>query len=403
MLKSTNPATGEPIRTYEAVTDEAAAHLVDAAHEAFLGWRETGFDVRAAALRQAAELLRAEAGTLGRLMSLEMGKPLKQAAAEVEKCALGCDYYAAHGADLLRSELVETDARKSFISYRPLGVVLAVMPWNFPFWQVFRFAAPNLMAGNAGVLKHAENVTGCALAIEDVLLRAGFPAGLFRALLVETPQVERVIDHPHVAAVTLTGSTRAGRAVGAQAGARLKKAVLELGGSDPYLILDDADMDLAVKTCAAGRLQNSGQSCIAAKRFIVVSSQKEAFEQGMLAAMRGYRMGDPLDDATDLGPQARIDLRDTLHEQVEKSVAAGAKLLSGGEVPPGPGAFYPPTLLTDVTPGMPAFDEETFGPVAAVIEAQDEDDAVRLANLTPYGLGGGGLYAGFGKGRTNCE
>ena len=387
MLKSTNPATGEPIRDYEAITDEAAAHLVDAAHEAFLGWRETGFDVRAAALRRAAELLRAEVGELGRLMSLEMGKPLKQAAAEVEKCALGCDYYAAHGADLLKSELVETDARKSFISYRPLGVVLAVMPWNFPFWQVFRFAAPNLMAGNAGVLKHAENVMGCALAIEDLLLRAGFPEGLFRALLVETPQVERVIGHPHVAAVTLTGSTRAGRAVGAQAGARLKKAVLELGGSDPYLILDDADMDLAVKTCAAGRLQNSGQSCIAAKRFIVVSSRKEAFEQGMLAAMRGYRVGDPLDEATDLGPQARIDLRDTLHEQVETSVAMGAKLLLGGEVPPGPGAFYPPTLLTDVTPGMPAFDEETFGPVAAVIEAKDEDDAVRLANLTPYGLG----------------
>ncbi len=386
-LKSINPATGETIRDYEAVTDEAAAHLVDAAHEAFLGWRETGFEVRAAALRRAAALLRAEVGELGKLMSLEMGKPLKQAKAELEKCALSCDYYAQHGADLLKSELVETDARKSFISYRPLGVVLAVMPWNFPFWQVFRFAAPNLMAGNAGVLKHAENVTGCALAIEDLLLRAGFPAGLFRALLVETPQVERVIDHPHIVAVTLTGSTRAGRSVGAQAGARLKKTVLELGGSDPYLILDDADIDLAVKTCAAGRLQNSGQSCIAAKRFIVVSSQKAAFEQGMLTAMRGYRVGDPLDDATDLGPQARIDLRDTLHEQVEKSVTAGAKLLLGGEVPPGPGAFYPPTLLTNVTPGMPAFDEETFGPVAAVIEARDEDDAVRLANLTPYGLG----------------
>lgn len=386
-LKSTNPATGELIRDYEAVTDEGAGKVVDAAHEAFLGWRDTSFEVRAAALQRAADLLRAKSGELGRLMSLEMGKPLKQAAAEIEKCAWGCEYYAEHGARLLESELVETDASKSYVSYRPLGVVLAIMPWNFPFWQVFRFAAPNLMAGNAGVLKHAENVTGCALAIEDLLLRAGFPEGLFRALLVETPQVERVIDHPKIVAVTLTGSTRAGRAVGAQAGARLKKTVLELGGSDPYLILDDADIDLAVKTCAAGRLQNSGQSCIAAKRFIVVASQKEAFEQGMLAAMKGYRMGDPLDEATDLGPQARLDLRDTLHEQVEKSVAAGAKLLLGGEVPSGPGAFYPPTLLTDVTPGMPAFDEETFGPVAAVVEAKDEDDAVRLANLTSYGLG----------------
>ena len=386
-LSSVNPATGEKIRDYETVSDEDAKGIVDAAHEAFLDWRETSFETRAAALKKAAALLRDEAQDLGRLMSLEMGKPLKQAVAEIEKCALGCDYYAEHAERFLQPEVIETDARKSYVSYRPLGVVLAIMPWNFPFWQTFRFAAPNLMAGNAGLLKHAENVTGVALATEDLLLRAGFPEGLFRALLIETSQVEKVLDHPKIVAATLTGSTRAGRAVAAQAGGRLKKTVLELGGSDPYLILEDADLELAVAACATGRLQNSGQSCIAAKRFIVVASRKREFEAALKAKMEAFNMGDPLDDATDLGPQARADLRDTLHEQVQKSIAAGATLLLGGEVPDGPGAFYPPTLLTDVTPGMPAFDEETFGPVAAVVEAKDEDDAIRLANETSYGLG----------------
>ncbi len=386
-LSSVNPATGEKIRDYETISNDDAKGVVDAAHEAFLGWRETSFETRSAALKKAATLLRGEAQDLGRLMSLEMGKPIKQVAAEIEKCALGCDYYAEHAARFLQPEVIETDARKSYVSYRPLGVVLAIMPWNFPFWQTFRFAAPNLMAGNAGLLKHAENVTGVALATEDLLLRAGFPEGLFRALLIETSQVEGVLDHPKIVAATLTGSTRAGRAVAAQAGARLKKTVLELGGSDPYLILEDADLDLAVAACATGRLQNSGQSCIAAKRFIVVSARKREFEEALKARMQSFKMGDPMDEATDLGPQARFDLRATLHEQVEKSIAAGANLRLGGEVPDGPGAFYPPTLLTDVTPGMPAFDEETFGPVAAITEAKDEDDAVRLANETSYGLG----------------
>ncbi len=386
-LSSINPATGEKIRDYDTMPDAVVTKTIDAAHEAFLGWRETSFGTRAAALEKAAALLRNEAHELGRLMSLEMGKPLKQAVAEIEKCARGCDYYAENAANLLKPETIETEARKSYVSYRPLGVVLAIMPWNFPFWQTFRFAAPNLMAGNAGLLKHAENVTGVALATEDLLLRAGFPEGLFRALLLETSQVEKVLDHPKIVAATLTGSTRAGRAVAAQAGARLKKTVLELGGSDPYLILEDADLELAVAACATGRLQNSGQSCIAAKRFIVVASRKREFEAALKAKMQSFNMGDPLDEAADLGPQARVDLRDTLHEQVQKSVAAGAKLLLGGEVPDGPGAFYPPTLLTDVTPGMPAFDEETFGPVAAVTEAKDEDDAIRLANETSYGLG----------------
>jgi succinate-semialdehyde dehydrogenase / glutarate-semialdehyde dehydrogenase len=265
--------------------------------------------------------------------------------------------------------------------------VLAIMPWNFPFWQTFRFAAPNLLAGNAGVLKHAENVTGCALATEDLLLRAGFPKGLFQVLRIETSQVEGVLDHSKVAAATLTGSTRAGRAVAAQAGARLKKTVLELGGSDPYLILEDADLEGAAHACAVGRLQNSGQSCIAAKRLIVVAPRYDAFVEVLRSRLAAFRMGDPKDPTTDLGPLARPDLRDTLHEQVTQSVAAGAKLLLGGALPDGPGAFYPPTLLGDVTPGMPAFDEETFGPVAALVRAADEEDAIRLANRTPYGLG----------------
>ena len=386
-LISMNPATGEKIREYETLSDEAAGRFVEEAHEAFLEWRETSLELRAAVLKKAASLLRDEQDALSRLISEEMGKPLAQAAAEIEKCAWGCDYYAGNAEAMLAPEVVETDAQRSFVSYRPLGVVLAVMPWNFPFWQVFRFAAPNLMAGNAGLLKHAENVSGCALAIENLLHRAGFLEGLFRALIIETAQVEGVLDHPRVAAATLTGSTRAGRAVAAQAGARIKKTVLELGGSDPYIILGDADLGVAVTACTTGRLQNSGQSCIAAKRFIVVASQQAAFEQALLESMKTYRMGDPLDPESDLGPLARTDLRDTLHQQVQRSVAAGAKLLLGGEVPDGPGAFYPPTLLTGVTPGMPVFGEETFGPVAAIIHAEDEEDAIRLANSTPYGLG----------------
>ncbi len=403
-LTSVNPATGQTIREYETVSDAEAAQTIGRGHEAFLSWRETSFGERAAALGQAAVLLRDEQDVLSRLVSEEMGKPLKQAAAEVEKCAWACDYYAEHAGKMLASETVETDARKSSISYRPLGVVLAVMPWNFPLWQTFRFAAPNLMAGNAGLLKHAENVTGVALATEDLLRRAGFPEGLFQTLVIETTQVEQVIAHPDVVAVTLTGSTRAGRAVAAQAGAGLKKTVLELGGSDPYLILDDADLELAADACATGRLQNSGQSCIAAKRFIVVASRLGAFEQLLLERMKTYKMGDPLDADTDLGPLARPDLRDTLHEQVQKSIAAGARLLLGGTLPDGPGAFYPPTLLTGVTEGMPVFDEETFGPVAAVVRADDEDHAIHLANATPYGLGAAVFTHDLARGeRIACE
>lgn len=332
-------------------------------------------------------MLRERREEFATLMAAEMGKPLKQGIAEAEKCALGCEYYADHAEAHLTTEIVETEASRSCVVFDPLGVVLAVMPWNFPFWQVFRFAAPALMAGNVGVLKHASNVPGCALAIEEVFSRAGFPTGTFRTLLIGSGQVKAVIEHPLVRAVTLTGSTPAGQAVAAQAGAVVKKTVLELGGSDPYIVLADADLDQAVDTCVASRLINSGQSCINAKRFIIVEPLLAAFTERLVAAMQSKKMGDPLAEGTDVGPQARQDLRDELHRQVQESVAKGAKLLLGGEVPPGRGSYYPPTVLADVKPGMPAYDEELFGPVAAIVSARNEADAVRIANDTPFGLG----------------
>jgi succinate-semialdehyde dehydrogenase/glutarate-semialdehyde dehydrogenase len=320
-------------------------------------------------------------------MALEMGKPVAQGRSEVDKCAWVCRYYVEHGAAFLAPEAVVSDAAKSYVTFQPLGTVLAVMPWNFPLWQVFRFAAPALMAGNAGLLKHSSNVSGCALAIEQILHAAGFPSPLFRTLLVGSARVGALVDAPQVAAVTLTGSTPAGRAVAARAGAALKKTVLELGGSDPYVILEDADLEAAAEACAASRLINGGQSCIAAKRFVVVEAVRARFEELLVERMRARRLGDPLDPAVDVGPQARHDLRDDLRRQVARSVELGARVRLGGEVPSGPGAFYPPTVLTGVTRGMPAHDEELFGPVAAVIAAQDEADALRKANDSPFGLG----------------
>jgi succinate-semialdehyde dehydrogenase/glutarate-semialdehyde dehydrogenase len=320
-------------------------------------------------------------------MATEMGKPLKQGAAEVEKCALGCDYYADNAEAHLAPETIKTENSKSYVAFEPLGVVLAVMPWNFPLWQVYRFAAPALMAGNVGVLKHASNVPGCALVIEEIFTQAGFPEGAFRTLLIANKQVQAVIEHPLVRAVTLTGSTAAGKTVAAQAAAVLKKTVLELGGSDPYVVLEDADLDHAVQTCVNSRLINSGQSCIAAKRFIVVEPVLAAFTDRFVALMKTKKVGDPFIEGTDVGPQARRDLRDDLHKQVIASIERGATLLLGGEVPPGKGAYYPATVLADVKPGMPAYDEELFGPVAAIIGAKDEEEAVRIANDTIFGLG----------------
>jgi succinate-semialdehyde dehydrogenase/glutarate-semialdehyde dehydrogenase len=320
-------------------------------------------------------------------MALEMGKPIVQGEAEVDKCALTCDYYAEHAEAFLAPQPRQTDATKSYVRFDPLGPVLAVMPWNFPFWQVFRFAAPALMAGNAAILKHASNVPRCALQIEAVFREAGFPRGLFATVLVGSAAVAGLIADPRIVAVTLTGSEHAGRQVAERAGRELKKTVLELGGSDPFIVLADADVAAAARTAADARLVNSGQSCIAAKRFIVVEPVADAFTARFADELRARRLGDPLARDTQVGPQARVDLRDDLHRQVEESVKRGARLVLGGEVPAGRGAFYPPTLLSAVDKGMPAFDEETFGPVAAVIRAKDEADAIRLANDSDFGLG----------------
>ena len=386
-IEAVNPATDELIKTYDEMTPADVSAAITQAHETWLTWKNTSFAHRAGLMKKAAAILRERKQEFARLMALEMGKPLKQGIAECEKCALGCDFYAEHAEGYMAPEMAHTEASKSYVAYEPLGVVLAIMPWNFPFWQVFRFAAPALMAGNVGVLKHASNVPGCALVIEEVFEQAGFPKGAFRTLLIGSKQVKAVIEHPLVRAVTLTGSTPAGKAVAAQAGAVLKKAVLELGGSDAYIVLEDADLDLAVNSCVTSRLINSGQSCVNAKRFIVVPSMIDQFTRKFVETMKARKMGDPLAEGTDIGPQARTDLRDELHGQVQDSVKKGAKLLLGGELPKGKGAFYPPTVLADVKPGMPAYDEELFGPVAAIIEAKDEADAIRIANDSIFGLG----------------
>lgn len=385
-IESLNPATGERIKDYEEMTAPEIHRILRNAHAAYEEWRRLSFADRAPLLRKAGEILRAHSEEYGRLMALEMGKTAAQGRAEAEKCAWVCEYYADHAEQFLSPEIIPTDASKSFITYKPIGIVLAVMPWNFPFWQVFRFAAPALMAGNAGVLKHASNVPGCALAIEQVFRDAGFPEHVFRTLMIGSKQVASVIENPLVMAVTLTGSTPAGKAVAAKAGSALKKTVLELGGSDPYVILEDADLAQTVETCVTSRLLNAGQSCIAAKRFIVVESVAREFEERFVALMASKQMGDPM-TPVDLGPQARHDLRDELHQQVVKSIERGAKPLLGCTVPDSPGAFYPPSVLIDVRKGMPAYDEELFGPVAAIITVRDEEEAIRVANDTPFGLG----------------
>jgi len=385
---STDPATGERIAVYDAMSEAALRDAVAGAQKAFLRWRETPMKERAACLRRAAERLRADAPAHAKLMAREMGKPVKDGVAEVNKCAGAFDYYAEHGGQYLARERVMTEARASWIDYEPLGLVLAVMPWNFPFWQVVRFAAPALMAGNGALLKHAANVPGCAIAIERVFSGAGFPNDLFRTLLIDHAAADALIGDPRVKAVTLTGSEAAGRAVAARAGSLLKKTVLELGGSDPYLVLADADLDVAATVCTRARLVNNGQSCIAGKRFIVVDAVRAEFEKRFVEKMRAAKAGNPLDEKTEIGPMARADLRDALHAQVMASIAKGAKLLLGGTVPSGPGAFYPATVITDVARGMPAFDEEVFGPVAAIVPVRDEDAAVAAANDSNFGLGG---------------
>lgn len=397
-MRAVNPTTGETLKTYEEMGAAEVRSAVAQSHAAFLDWRRTSFAERARLMKRAAQILREKAAEYAVLMTQEMGKPLKDGKAEAEKCAWACDYYADNAETFLQEEVIQTDASKSFVTCQPLGVVLAVMPWNFPFWQVFRFAAPALMAGNAGVLKHASNVPGCALAIEAVFQQAGFPNNLFRTLLIGSRQVDAVIENPAVKAVTLTGSTPAGKAVAKKAGEMIKKTVLELGGSDAYVVLADADLDTTVTTCVISRLINAGQSCISAKRFIVVEPIRKRFEESFVAQMRATKVGDPLDENTKIGPMARHDLRDELHQQVRESIAKGAKCLLGGDIPESKGAFYPPTVLTNVTKGMPAYDDELFGPVAAIIAVKDEKEAIRVANDSIFGLGAAVFTQDLAKG-----
>jgi succinate-semialdehyde dehydrogenase/glutarate-semialdehyde dehydrogenase len=386
-IETINPTTGEKVKSYPEMSAQEVNDILQKSDQTFAAWRRTKFSERSGKMKKAAEILRSGREEYARLMAIEMGKVLAQGRAEIDKCVTVCDYYAENAEACLARETIASDASKSFVTFQPLGIVLAVMPWNFPFWQVFRFAAPGLMAGNAGVLKHASNVPGCALAIEEIFRKAGFPEHLFRTILVGGSKAGAVIESPYVKAVTLTGSTPAGKSVAAKAGAMLKKTVLELGGSDPYLILEDADVKAAAEICVNARLINAGQSCIAAKRFIVVEAVLQQFSQLFVEKMQAKKMGDPLDAASDLGPQARHDLRDELHAQVNKSVDQGAKLLLGGSVPKLKGAYYPPTVLTNVKKGMTAYDEELFGPVAAIIAVKNEAEGIRVANDSIFGLG----------------
>lgn len=386
-MKSVNPATGEIIASYANMNSPEIATIAQQANEAQRKWRKRSFDERATLMRKAGDLLESNKEEYAELMAYEMGKPLPQGISESEKCAWVCNYYANHAETFLENELIESDADKSYITYNSLGTVLAIMPWNFPFWQLFRFAAPALMAGNAAILKHASNVSGCALAIEELLHDAGIPESLFRTILADRDQVKSLIQNEHIAAVTLTGSTKAGMLVASTAGNKIKKSVLELGGSDPYLVLADADIEKTAEICVTSRLINSGQSCIAAKRFIVVEDNYDPFLEKITELMREKRIGDPFEEDTDVGPMAREDLRDELHDQVQKSIQAGAKCVLGGEVPDRKGSYYPPTILTEVTEGMPAYEEELFGPVASVIKVKDEEEAIRIANDSNFGLG----------------
>jgi len=387
-MKALNPATDELIKDYQEHSEDEVTQIIEQVQSEFIKWRETSFAHRLELLHRAAGVLRKNADKYARVISLEMGKVITEGRSEVEKCAWVCEYYADNAEIFLKDEIIETDASRSFVAFEPMGIVLAVMPWNFPFWQVFRFAAPALMAGNAGILKHASNVPGSALAIEEVFHEAGFPKDIFRTLLVSARKVESIIKNPHVRAVTLTGSEPAGMQVAATAGHELKKTVLELGGSDPFIVLEDADIPACVLTSTQARMLNVGQSCIAAKRFIVVEPLVKQFEEQQTAIMTGLKVGDPLDESTQVGPMARKDLMEELDEQVQKSIALGARLLCGGKKADGPGAFYLPTVLADVKKGMPAYDEETFGPVSAIIPVKDTEEAIFVANDSEFGLGG---------------
>jgi succinate-semialdehyde dehydrogenase/glutarate-semialdehyde dehydrogenase len=386
-LATTNPATGEVLKTFEPLTDSEIEKKLRHSVEAFPKFRRLTFAARAAMMNKAADILESEKESLGRLMTTEMGKTLRSAVEEAAKCALGCRYYAENTENFLADEVVETGASRSYVHYQPMGVILAVMPWNFPFWQVFRFIAPNLMAGNVGLLKHASNVPQCALKIEEIMLRAGFPEGAFQTLLIGATQVEPILLDPRIAAATLTGSEGAGVQVGVAAAKNIKKVVLELGGSDPFIVMPSANMDEAVATAVKARCINNGQSCIAAKRFIVADPIADEFERRFVSAMQAVELGDPMDAATELGPLVNAEAVASLHADVQKTVQAGAKLLTGGKPVNRGGYYYEPTVLTNIPKDSPAYKEELFGPVASLFRAKDLDDAIQIANDTRFGLG----------------
>lgn len=400
VIRTIDPSNGEQLAEYHPHDREAVERALARAAAAFPAWRDAGFAERAQLIAKVAAKLRERKAELGTLITREMGKPLVEAEAEIEKCATGCDYYEQHAEAILADERVESNATESYVSFNPLGVVLAIMPWNFPFWQVFRFAAPGLMAGNVAVLKHAANVTGCALEIERIFRECGAPDGVFATIVVAGKDMEWIVSDPRVAAATLTGSEGAGSAVASAAGKQIKKTVLELGGSDAFVVLADADVDAAAATAVKARFQNTGQSCIAAKRFIVETAVYDAFLDAFVRKARELVVGNPLDRATQIGPLARADLRDAIDRQVRDSIANGARLVLGGKAADRPGFFYEPTILADVDPSMVAFREETFGPAAAVIRARDAEHAVELANDSSFGLGGNLWTRDLARGRA---
>ena len=399
MLKSINPFSGKLIEEYTESTN--IAEKIRLSNEALKLWKYN--EDKAKLMHNAADILENKAEEFALLMTTEMGKPISEGIAEAKKCAWVCRYYADKADEFLKPKHIQTEATESYVSYQPLGVILAVMPWNFPFWQVFRFAAPTLMAGNIGILKHASNVSGCSLAIQEIFLEAGFPENVFTSLLIKSDKVASVLENPFVQAVTLTGSNFAGEAVAQVAGKHIKKCVLELGGNDPYIILKDADIDLAVKKCLASKLINSGQSCIAMKRIIVEKKIVEGFSKKFTDVYSAVKFDDPLMKTTKLGPMASHKLRDELHKQVTGSVTAGAKLLCGGYIPRNPGAFYPATILTNVTKGMPAYSEELFGPAASIIIAENEEEAITIANDSVFGLGAAVFTKDIAKGKRIAE
>ena len=402
-MQSINPFTGQIIREYREYSSSEVEEIITKVDRAFHSWKQTSFELRAVCMKNLQAKLLEKKEELAGIMVSEMGKVKREAIGEIEKCAWVCNFYAENAESFLKNEPIQTEASESYISYQPIGTVLAVMPWNFPFWQVFRFLAPALMAGNTGVLKHASNVSGCALAIEQLVAEAGFPEHVFRTLLIGSKEVKAVIENPLIKAVTLTGSAPAGKSVASVAGSALKKSVLELGGSDPYLILEDANIETAARLCVTSRLLNAGQSCIGAKRFIIVDSVYEQFSSEFVRLMGEAKFGDPLDPETTIGPLARIDLRYELHQQVVKSVEMGATILLGGTIPEAEAPFYPPSVLENVVPGMPAYHEELFGPVAVLYRVKTEEEAIRIANDTVFGLGAGVFTADIEKGKALAE